>query len=163
MSFVKDIDAFWGSHVDTLDAALKTVAPGSLVIEHGVGLYSSPVIARYDVRVLAIEEWPGWLSWSRWLYESSGREFSHLERAKQCIPRLAEAALVFIDGAARERGDLLKWCLEAGVPCIIAHDTEEDHRGLYNYQRHWFKQKGYTVTDDAKAFPCTTMWRRDAA
>lgn len=158
MSTVRDVDALWGSHVDALDAALGAVPPGSLVIEHGVGLYSSPVIARHDVRVLAIEEWPGWLAWSRWLYESSGREFSHLERAKQCIPHLARAELVFIDGAARERGDLLKWCLEAGVPRIVAHDTEDDRRGFYNYLGHLFRFRGYTVTDDGKAFPRTTTW-----
>jgi hypothetical protein len=156
----KDIDSFWGSHADTLEAALRTVQPGSLVIEHGAGLYSSSVIARFDVRVLVIEEAPGWAEWSRWLYTLHGRDVSYLERAKSCIPRLAGAGLVFIDGAARERSDMLKWALDAGAPLVIAHDTERASRGVYAYPSHLFERRGYTITDDGRQFPCTTMWRK---
>ena len=164
---VRDIDTPWGSHKDSLAAALATLEPGALVIEHGAGMYSSPLIARHDVRVICIEELPGWTGWARWLYTSAGRQIETLERAKLAIPHLASAALVFIDGAARERGDLLKWSLDAGAPLILCHDTESDHRSMYGYAGHYFERRGYTMTDDSARTtseswrPTTTTWRRN--
>jgi hypothetical protein len=152
-----DIDTFWGSHSNVLAAALAELEPGAIVIEHGVGLYSSPLIARFDVRVIAIEEMPGWTGWARWLY--SGRDLTVMDRAKAAIPRLASADLVFIDGAARERGDLLKWSLEAGAKRVIAHDTERDSRKLYGYASHLFDAPGYTATHDGN-WPITTQWMK---
>lgn len=157
-----DIDSFWGSHTGMLAAALDTLEPGALVIEHGSGLYSSPLIARYDVHVLVVEELPGWLEWAGWLYGTAGRKMEHLDRAKRAIPHLATAGLVFIDGAARERGDLLKWALDAGSPSVIAHDTEEDSRKHYNWAPHLFAHKNYTAEHDGRVFPRTTMWKRNA-
>lgn len=164
----KDIDSFWGSHTPSLHAALMEVPPGSLVIEHGAGLYSSTVISRYDVHVLLIEEAPGWTSWAKWLYEMAGRDCETLDRAKPAISRLATAGLVFIDGANRERGDLLKWSLQAGAPLIVAHDTEDDVRKLYGCHSHLFDYPGYTVTHDVGGersrhpHPHTTTWRKTA-
>lgn len=160
---IRDIDSFWGSHTDTLSAALSGLPSGALVIEHGAGLYSSTLIARYDVRAMVIEELPGWTEWAAWVYGSAGREMTSLDRAKPVIPKLAEAALVFIDGAARERGDLLRWSLEAGAPLIIAHDTEDDTRKTYGYAPHLFSHKGYAATHDGRSFARTTTWRKAAA
>ncbi len=158
---VYDIDSHWGSHTTMLRAALETLPAGSLVIEHGAGIYSSPVIARHDVRVCVLEELPGWSDWAAWFYENAGREVETLDRAKRCIPRLVDAGLVFIDGAVRERGDLLKWALDANAPIVIAHDTEDDSRKQYGYSSHYFERKGYEVTHDT-SHPRTTTWRRIA-
>ncbi len=149
-----DASPAWGSHVTALAVALSCLAPGALVIEHGAGIYSSPLIARFDVRVLVVEEAPGWRSWSYWLYESARRESRSIDRAKLAIPSLAGAGLVFIDGAARERADLLRWSLEADVPYVIAHDTEA---GCYGYPRHLL-ERGETV--HVAGLPATTVWRR---
>ena len=151
-----DIEPAWGSHSSMLEFEVSSLLPSDrqLVIEHGAGMYSSPVIARYPVRVLCIEEAPGWKSWAEWLYRKSGRDVQMLDRAKQCRSLLAEASLVFIDGAARERGDLLKWALDAGVPTIIAHDTEE---GGYGYR---LDSRADYVIDSDNGRPGTTRWRK---
>lgn len=146
-----DIEPQWGSHAPTIEAALDTLAPGSLVIEHGAGMYSSPLIARRDLRVLCIEEAPGWRSWAAWLY---GDRATLLSRAKECVPHLSSSALVFIDGAARERADLLKWALDAGVPAVIAHDT---HDPQYGYRIG--ARADYVATHDSGR-PQTSFWRK---
>lgn len=159
-----DIEPQWGSHTSVLSSALESLDYSGhqpLIIEHGAGMYSSPVIAQHAVRVVCIEEAMGWRSWSRWLYEQAGREVSLMSRAKESLPLLASAALVFIDGAARERGDLLKWALAAKVPTIIAHDTEEDTSGTYGYHKHVFGAGEYAVTHDGGK-PRTTVWRLHA-
>lgn len=156
-----DIEPQWGSHTSVLNSALESLDySGStpLVIEHGAGMYSSPVIARHGVRVLCIEEAPGWRSWAEWLYDTAGRPLVLESRAKAAIHSLSSAALVFIDGAARERGDLLKWALAAKVPTIIAHDTEDDTGSTHGYQRHLFAPGEYFVTHDGDK-PRTTVWR----
>lgn len=135
--------------------------PGAFVVEHGAGLYSTPLIARHDVRVLVIEEAPGWLAWARWLYAGFGRETTTLEMAKRSLPYLSGASLVFVDGAARERGALLRWALDARVPCVVAHDTERDQQNFYNYGNHQFSRLGYTVVHDGDR-PRTTVWQRNA-
>lgn len=157
-----DIEPQWGSHSRVLARALERLdytGHPPLVIEHGAGMYSGPVIAQFAVRVVCIEEAPGWTSWAKWLYAEADREASFLSRAKAAIDLLPEAAIVFIDGAARERGDLLKWALSSGVPCVIAHDTEDETNGTYNYQRHLFAMRGYDVTHDGDR-PRTTIWTR---
>lgn len=148
-----DIEPAWGSHAPTLDAALDSLPVGSLVIEHGAGMYSSPLIARRDLRVICIEEASGWRSWAAWLY---GDKVTLLSRAKEAIPHLSQAALVFIDGAARERGDLLKWTLHAGAPLVIAHDTHDPQYG-YNLGA----RGDYVVTIDPGP-PATTRWQKSA-
>lgn len=148
-----DIEPVWGSHAPTLATALASLPAGSLVIEHGVGMYSSPLIARQDLRVICIEEAPGWRSWAQWLY---GAQATMLSRAKQCREHLAAAALVFIDGAARERGDLIRWALEVGSPLIIAHDTQDQQ---YGYPSRW---DGYKVTSDG-GNPLTTTYSARAS
>lgn len=144
-----DIEPAWGSHAPTLAAVLETLPAGSLVIEHGAGMYSSPLIARHDLRVICIEEVTGWRSWAKWLY---GDRVTLLSRAKEAIPRLAGAALVFIDGAARERADLLKWALSAQAPVIIAHDT---HDSQYGYS---LAARGDYVIEHDGNTPATTRW-----
>lgn len=151
---LRDIEPAWGSHARLLESALQTLPDGALVIEHGAGVYSTPLIARFDVRVVCIEECIGWRSWAAWLYADKA---DTLQRAKAAIPLLEQAGLVFIDGAARERGDLLKWALERSVPLIVAHDTEGDARNIYGYQAHSFSAKGYDVAHDGER-PQTTMW-----
>lgn len=158
-SYCFDINPQWGSHAPVLEAALLMLAPGSLVIEHGAGMFSSPIIARYPVSVLCIEEVPGWRAWAQWLYAAADRLYgiSMLSRAKAAIPQLSRAQLVFVDGAARERGDLLSWALSAEVPCVIAHDTEGDTNAAYGYSRHLFAPGRYQVVHDGEQ-PRTTMW-----
>jgi hypothetical protein len=147
-----DIEPAWGSHSAALSSALASLPPGSLVIEHGAGMCSSVLIARHDVRVVCIEEAPGWRAWAGWIY---GGRAELLQRAKQATALLSSAALVLIDGAARERGDLLKWALDAGAPLIIAHDTEEPRQ--YGYRLD--ARADYVITHDGGT-PRTTTWRK---
>lgn len=148
-----DINTGWGSHRRDLQTVLGRLAPGSLVIEHGCGMYSSPLISRYNVRVIVVEESQGWGSWVEWMYRGANREVTRLERAKQAVRFLADAALVFVDGAARERADMLKWALAAGVPTVIAHDTED---AQYGYR---LDADGYDVAHSTE-MPRTTTWTK---
>lgn len=156
-----DIQPHWGSHLPVLESALAALPPGAVVIEHGAGLYSSPVIARHDVEVICIEEAPGWRQWAAWLYAQAGRKVQMLDRAKQAAPYLAASGVVFVDGATRERCDLIKWALAAKSSLVVAHDTEEDAGPIYNYHRHLFSAGEYHVSHDSNR-PRTTTWKRAA-
>lgn len=145
-----------GSHLPILEAAIAALPSGSLVVEHGAGLYSTPLLTRSDVRVLCAEEHIGWAEWARWLYRERGEI---VDVAKRLVPRLPEVALAFIDGEARHRGFLIAACLTAKVPTVIAHDTEEQHWDLYGYQPHLFSHPGYTVSHDSEPHR-TTIWLR---
>ncbi len=156
---VLTITSLAGSHLTALEVSLDSLSPGSLVIEHGAGLYSSPLFAARDVEIVCIETNPGWSEWAGWLYSMAGRAFSIQESWKRCADVLDRAALVFIDGEARHRGDLLRLCLERGVPLIVAHDTQSERQGGYGYHAHYFEHPGYAVTHDALPVR-TTVWRR---
>lgn len=145
-----------GSHV----GVLERVAAGTsgLVIEHGAGLYSTPLLMRLGCRVLCCEPNDGWREWARWMYREQGETVTTL---REVMPRLAEAALVFIDGPANERGPLLTACLAAGVPSIVAHDTHERCFTEYGWQPEHFTAPGYVVTHDVyKRKYRTTLWQR---
>ena len=144
-----------GSHMGVLSAALDSLGDGSLVIEHGAGLYSSVLIRDSGHRAICIERDKDWAAWAAWLYGAQGEV---VERAKRAMSRLVDASLVFVDGAMNERGDLLRWAIEARVPTIIAHDTEDDSRKQYGYVSGLFSAPGYQVTSEGKR-PQTTVWR----
>ena len=134
------------SHLPVLESGAR--AATGLVVEHGAGLYSTPLLARLGCRVRCIESHPGWSDWARWIYEGRA-EFSS-------APDITDATLVFIDGVAEERGPLLSACIAAGVPTIIAHDTGEKTRGYYGYEPYHFMVTRYDVTHPA---PRTTLWK----
>lgn len=138
-----------------LSAALSALHDDALVIEHGAGLYSSILVRDSGYRAICIERDKDWRAWAAWLY---GSQAEIAEYAKHVLARLADASLVFIDGAMGERGDLLRWSIEARVPLIIAHDTEDDHRKQYGYMSGMFTAAGYDVTSEGKR-PQTTVWR----
>lgn len=152
------IDSPTGSHLRALTEAVAALPPGSLVIEHGAGLYSTPLLCRSDVEVLCIETHEGWSEWARWMYAGSGKTFAVEESWKRAQDVLARTSLVFIDGSARERGRLLKLCLERKAPLIIVHDTEPHHWHEYGHQSHFFSDTAYVVTSDAEPHQ-TTVWR----
>lgn len=149
-----DADPGWGSHLDTLAALLANLPAGSLVVEHGAGLYSTPLIARCPLRVIVAERDPGWAAWAQWMYESAGTTCLVVERAKHI--KLDGVSLLFVDGDSSERAFLLDQALAARVPIIAAHDTQD--RGT-RYRPHQFSAPGYEVTHDGKS-PQTTTWRR---
>lgn len=144
-----------GSHIPVLERAVIGAGPDALIIEHGAGLYSTPLLARLSDRVLCSEPHPGWAEWARWIYQGKAEI---VDSVKQLIPRLADAALVFVDGPAQERGLLMQRALDAGVPTIIAHDTQPDEWRHYGYQPHMFQQPRYTVTHHAEDSHRTTLW-----
>jgi hypothetical protein len=143
-----------GSHLPMLEAAASKAT--GLVIEHGAGLYSTPLLARLGCRVLCVEPHPGWREWAQWIYQGRAEM---CDSWKAATLRLADASLVFIDGPALERGPLLQACLDRDVPTIIAHDTDEEDWKSYNFQPHHFTMSRYEVThhDDTHR---TTQWRR---
>ncbi len=146
-----------GSHVPMLEASLDSLSPGSLVIEHGAGLYSTPLLASRDVEIQCIESHPGWAEWARWVYGLAGRGCTIDGSWKHCPAD--RAALVFIDGESRTRGPLLKFCLERGAPLIVAHDTQEERWSEYRHLASYFTWAGYSVTHDAGPVR-TTTWAR---
>jgi hypothetical protein len=153
-----DINPIWGTHTSILERELAALPSGSLVVEHGAGVYSTPLIARFNVRVICIEDLQGWRDWASWIYGMAGREVRVEDWAKPVVPVLPTVSLVFIDGIIRERGDLLKWALAAKVPTIIAHDTEDDYRKMYGYSSHLFREPGYEAGHDGGR-PQTTVWK----
>lgn len=146
-----------GSHVPQLEEAARSAT--GLVIEHGAGLYSTPLLARLGCRVLCCEPADGWREWALWVYDGRGELTDSLDAV---IARLPEAGLVFIDGPEKERNPLLSASLAAGVPIIVAHDTHERAWNYYGWDARHFKAPGYKVTNhdvrDGKYR--TTVWRR---
>lgn len=149
-----------GSHLPSLEAALAELPTGAVVVEHGAGLYSTPTLCRFPVRVLCSESHLGWLDWARWMYSCAARDVEFVDSWKRLVPRLAEAAVVFIDGAATERGPLLQASLERNVSCVVVHDTDEKHWSYYGLRPHMFEWRGYKVTHHAEDSHRTTVWRR---
>jgi hypothetical protein len=143
-----------GSHLATLEAEVAKLPHGAIVMEHGAGLYSSPYLARCDVRVVCAEDHPGWAEWARWLYGDKGEI---IEMAKRLVARMSEASLLFVDGDARQRGMLVSAAIERRVPVIIAHDTQEAHWHEYGYRESMFRASGYRVTSDTELHR-TTLW-----
>lgn len=148
-----------GSHLPTLEAAAHLISIGSLVIEHGAGLYSTPLLARLGVRVVCSEPHVGWAEWARWIYNGN---VEIVESWKRLVPLLSDAALVFIDGPAKERGLLLAACIDHGVPLIVAHDTQEQDWDHYGHKRHLFRPQGYVVTQHSEDTHRTTLWAKSS-
>lgn len=144
-----------GSHLPVLGEALRKLDDGR-VIEHGAGLYSTPLLAQLShLDIVCCEPNAGWAEWARWIY--SGRALM-LESFKDVVPLLADAELVFLDGPARERGLLLQRCLDLDVPTIIAHDTQPAAWAEYGYQPHMFIHPAYNITQHAEDTHRTTLW-----
>lgn len=144
-----------GSHLPVLEAEVAALPEGALVIEHGAGLYSTPLLARMGVRVLCSEPHAGWSEWARWIYD--GRV--EIGTFDETVARLGEAALVFLDGPAKERGQLLPMCLDLGVPTVIAHDTQRKEWRYYDFKLHMFEHERYTVTHSSEDTHRTTLWK----
>ena len=145
-----------GSHLPLLEQAARNAT--GLVVEHGAGLYSTPLLARLGCKVLCCEPNAGWREWASWIYDGRGEL---VESLRSVIPRLADASLVFIDGPANERGELLNACLSAAVPCIVAHDTHPRCWAENGWTGQHFTPAGYTVThDEFKRKYRTTLWQR---
>lgn len=145
-----------GSHLPLLERALA--ASHGLVIEHGAGLYSTPLFARLGKPVLCCESQAGWREWAQWMYGERGEVTDSIDAV---IARLPSAALVFIDGPSNERAKLIEACLRVGVPLIVAHDTAPRVWREYGWTPEHFAAPGYTVThDDDRAKYRTTLWTK---
>jgi hypothetical protein len=144
-----------GSHVPVLEEAARA-AVDKLIIEHGAGLYSTPLLAALGCRVLLVEPHPGWSEWARWIYND---RVEVVTTAALVVPHLPEAALVFLDGPAKERGALLRACFSSCVPTIIAHDTQPREWSYYDFTRDMFEHNGYCVSHTAEDSHRTTMWK----
>jgi hypothetical protein len=143
-----------GSHLPMLELALR-VSHG-LVIEHGAGLYSSPLLARMGKPVLCWEPVAAWREWATWFYDGRAEVVETFDWG-----RLRDAGLVFIDGPAKERGPLLDACLTAGVSHIVVHDTHERCFKEYGWRPDHFTAPGYVVTHDVyKRKYRTTLWTK---
>lgn len=145
-----------GSHVTILEREARNAS--GLVIEHGAGLYSTPLLARIGCRVLCYETQPGWREWAQWVYDGRGEVMGkYISMTK----RLPEAALVFIDGIESERAKLLEACFAANVPAIVAHDTHPIVWNTYGWRAEHFTPPGYAVEyEDMKDRYRTTVWKR---
>lgn len=139
---------------------LETAARAAtgLVVEHGAGLYSTPLLARIGCRVLCCESQAGWREWAAWMYGDRGEVTDSLDAV---IARLGHSSLVFIDGPSNERARLIEACFRVGVRTIVAHDTAPRVYREYGWTFEHFNAPGYTVThDDVNAKYRTTLWQR---
>lgn len=143
-----------GSHLPLLERAAR--ASHGLVIEHGAGLYSTPLLARLGKRVLCCESGAGWREWAQWMYGDRGEVMDSL---RQAIARVKDAALVFIDGPSNERAQLIEACFAAEVPHIVAHDTAPRVFTEYGWRKEHFTAPGYVVTHDGDKYR-TTLWTK---
>lgn len=148
-----------GSHLPTLEAAVRDLPADARVIEHGAGLYSTPLLARLGARVTCAEPHVGWAEWARWIYQGN---VEIVDSWKRLVPLLSDTALAFVDGTAKERGPLIAACLERGVPAIVAHDTQPADWNHYGYQPHFFTYRGYDVSHFAEDTHRTTLWTKRA-
>lgn len=143
-----------GSHLPLLGDAAR--ASRGLIIEHGAGLYSTPLFLRLGRRVLCVEPNRGWREWAQWMYGDRAEVADSMP-----WPLLKDAGLVFIDGPAAERAPLLDACLSAGVPHIVAHDTHERCFAEYGWREDHFTAPGYTIAHDVfKRKYRTTLWTK---
>lgn len=146
-----------GSHLPTLEAQICLAGPDCTVLEHGAGLYSTPLLSRYGCRVICHESHPGWHEWAAWIYE--GRcEF--VDSFAELVTNVRRADVVFIDGNALERGPLLGAAIAAGVRSIVVHNTEDGDWPAYALTSEHFTSPGYEVTHHAVTSYRTTLWRR---
>ena len=147
-----------GSHVALLERAAR-VSHG-LVIEHGAGLYSTPLLARLGCRVLCYESHPAWREWAAWVYQDRYRS-EVTDSLDTVIAKLPDAALVFIDGSETERVRLLDAALAAGVPHIVAHDTHRRVWNYYGWRADHFTAPGYTIEHENYLDKYgTTLWTK---
>lgn len=146
-----------GSHLPTLFQVVEDAHIDGLIVEHGAGLYSTPLLARMERNVVCYEADPGWREWAAWIYEGRCR---FLDRFSDLISTVEQAAVVFIDGAATERGPLLTAAIRAGVPAIIVHDTNEGDWHAYGLLGSHFTAPGYQVEHFSADTHRTTLWRR---
>jgi hypothetical protein len=147
-----------GSHLPTLERAIRD-APAAYptVLEHGAGLYSTPLLIRLGCNVLSWEPHPGWQEWARWMYEGRCRFLASFE---ETLASVEQAHVVFVDGPALERGPLLSAAISAGVPSIVVHNTEEGDWPAYALTAEQFSAPGYKITHHAVDSYRTTLWRR---
>ncbi len=143
------------SHLPVLEAEAVAAGDG-LIIEHGAGLYSTVLLQRLGARAICIEPHKGWAEWARFVY---GPDIEVLETAAAAAPWLVAASLAFLDGPAKERGPLLQACLDAGVPTIIAHDTNKREFAFYEFTPSMFADARYDITHTAEDTHRTTLWK----
>lgn len=151
------IESPTASHLPVLAAAIEAAPPGSLVIEHGAGLYSTPLLARFPgLEIVCAEPHSGWAEWARWIYRDSGAVV--VDAVDDAT--LARAAVVFLDGPADERGPLLERCLRLRVPEIVCHDTNPTPREWRSYglKPHMFESTEYAITHSSEDTHRTTRW-----
>ena len=152
-----DIKAPTGSHLPTLLQAVRKAGPRPVVIEHGAGLYSTPLLARLECKVICHESNPNWHEWANWIYEGRCRFTYSFE---ELLASVNGASVVFIDGPALERGPLLSASIAARVGSIVVHNTEEGDWPSYALTAEQFAAPGYEVKHYAADSYRTTLWRR---
>jgi hypothetical protein len=146
-----------GSHLPVLEWAVQAMPADALMIEHGAGLYSTVLLARLGVRVLCAEPHKGWAEWASWVYDDGPGKVGSFDDAMAALP---EAAVVFLDGPAKERGVLLTAALDRGVPVVIAHDTNKREFNYYGFTAAQFSDERYEITHHAEDSHRTTVWKR---
>ena len=152
-----NIQAPTGSHLPTLLKAVTGAGPGATVIEHGAGLYSTPLLSRLKCKVICHEPHPCWHEWANWIYEGKCLFVPSFDALLAEVPR---AAVVFVDGPALERGALLSAAIAAGVRSIVVHNTEEGDWPAYALTAEHFAAPGYTIKHHAVDSYRTTSWQR---
>ncbi len=146
-----------GSHLPTLLDAVKRTGSSPVVIEHGAGLYSTPLLSRLECRVVCHEPNPNWREWANWIYEGQCR---FVESFDELLKSVSSASVVFIDGPALERGPLLSASIAARVASIVVHNTEEGDWSAYALTAEHFSAPGYEVKHYSADTYRTTLWRR---
>lgn len=121
------------THSAVLRACLAAT-PGDVdVLEHGMGVGSTPLIHAFSRlrKMLSYETEPQWMTCSTCSDEEAKKKHvisnpkpeQFEEEAKRTFGSL-DQCVVFVDGPGKERFEVVRLAMTSGAPYIIEHDAE---------------------------------------
>jgi hypothetical protein len=131
---IVDDGSGYGSHLEILELVLMLCNP-KRVLEFGMGKFSTPLLLDKDREVVSVE-----MQDKRW-YEEMLKFCTNNDITKNWFPMncvtvdgnsdainfflvKVKIDFAFVDGHGLTRPECVNKCIEAGVPVIMAHDTE---------------------------------------
>ncbi len=149
-----------------MSACLEAV-PGDVdVLEHGMGIGSTPLIHGFPrlKKMLSFETEPQWMTCDTCKDEEAKKKHVILnptpdqfeEKTKEVFSSMSQC-VVFVDGPGKERGAILKMAMSKGAPYIVEHDAEcfslaEVQERRYHAQLHGYSAWQYVGENPETAF-----------
>ncbi len=154
------------THSIVLSACLDAVPGDVEVLEHGMGMGSTPLIHAFPrlKKMLSFETEPQWMTCDTCKDEETKKKHVILnptpeqfeEKTKEVFHSLSQC-VVFVDGPGFERGAILKMAMANGSPYIVEHDAEcfslaEIQERRENSQLHGYSAWQYVGENPETAF-----------